>query len=478
MRNIIGEGAMFSLLTILPCALHCRRGGRIVLTCSARCNKSAQSCWQLISDCILDGYLLKPIHRMDRVGGKSLRVLSKSHLSGPKHANFPSRGRSLTRTVTGEKRSLTAQPSSLESGKKPESRGQKRILKRKKSATSSSAKSRRTLQQRTVEAIKENGIVPGKLARNNKLTKLEQKSITTDSLCQYYQYFCKENDGSGNMDSSEVDKWLADFMDVMFLEGRGAHEGEKTLAAVEFDNIDHKGKLSRSRRALRGWRKVMPATSRLPLPRLLAMGMAMKLYAMGLPSMALMALVAFHMYLRPGEAIDLCKRHVIAPIIMAGNQFAWINVVIRDIEGLRPDKVGVFDNSLPFDKPNMQWVGEFLLARASKLPTKDSRIFDFSMEDFRKKFQQVGAELGVLNLHPYQLRHGGATEDLTSGARDFNMVKMRGRWRADQSVRRYAKVGRVQQHLAKLPSSSKSFCRWSELNLQKVFRGVTPARAF
>ena len=138
--------------------------------------------------------------------------------------------------------------------------------------------------------------------------------------------------------------------------------------------------------------------------------------------MAWMVLVAFHLYIRPGETIDLCKRHVIAPIIMAGNQFAWINVVIRDSEGLRPDRVGVFDNSLPFDIPSMQWVGEFVLARATRVAGKDARIFESSMEDFRKKFQQTGAKLGVQNVH--------ASEDLSARVRDFNMFKVRGRWKA------------------------------------------------
>ena len=61
-----------------------------------------------------------------------------------------------------------------------------------------------------------------------------------------------------------------------------------------------------------------------------------------------MALVAFHFHFRPGEAINMCT--------IAGILFAWINE-------LRPDQVGIVDNSLLFTKPNMPWIEKFLLAK-------------------------------------------------------------------------------------------------------------------
>ena len=164
-----------------------------------------------------------------------------------------------------------------------------------------------------------------------------------------------------------------------------------------------------------------------------------------------------HMYLRPGEALELCKRHIVPPVRMAGNQFAWVNIIIRDQIGQKPDKVGVYDNSLPFDVKEHQWIGQQALSLAKALKSPNDRLFTFTMEEFRKTFTRLGAKLGVMNLHPYQLRHGGATQDLTSHVRDFNGVKSRGRWKTDSSVRRYAKVGRVQQLLNQLPDSSRSF---------------------
>ena len=221
----------------------------------------------------------------------------------------------------------------------------------------------------------------------------------------------------------------------------------------------------------------MPATSRLPLPRIMMHGLAMQLLAQGKRDMALMTLVMFNLYLRPGEAADLCKRHVVAPVKMAGNQYAWVTVIIRDQEHKKPDKIGVYDNSLPFDKSQDLWLGNQLLQHAQSVKSKDGKLFNFKMEEYRRAFVKAGVDLGVPGLHPYQMRHGGATEDLTSGRRDFNMVKIRGRWRTDQSVRRYSKVGRVQQLLNQLSVSSQRFCLWSEKNMEKVMLGMTPARS-
>ena len=200
-------------------------------------------------------------------------------------------------------------------------------------------------------------------------------------------------------------------------------------------------------------------------------GLAMNLIAENKRDMALLVMVAFHLYLRPGEGLDLRKKNVVPPVRHAGRQFQHITVIIRDQEDGRPDKFGVFDNSLPLDDKRVDYMGSALLAKAKTIPRPTDRIFSFSMEDFRKAFMKAGEDLGIASLHPYQLRHGGATEDLASKRRDFQSVKARGRWKTDQSVRRYAKVGRIQQLLAQMSASNKSFCKWSEMNMKRVLSG-------
>jgi integrase len=245
-------------------------------------------------------------------------------------------------------------------------------------------------------------------------------SISSEVQHQYEMYynrfldFCMENGEEVPKDAMTMDAMLADYMDVCFLDKRTPHEGEKTMAAVEYKHLAYKGKLMRSKRAMKGWKKVMPSQSRLPLPKAVAYGIAMQLAAKGQREMALKVVTDFILYLRPGEGASLTGRCVVAPVRSAGVQFKWVTVVVRDFEGLRPDKVGVFDNSIPVDRPADAWIGELLLKKAKSLKDKDHPLYTFTVDEFRNHFIQAGSDLGLQNLHPYQLRHGGATHDLTS----------------------------------------------------------------
>ena len=119
--------------------------------------------------------------------------------------------------------------------------------------------------------------------------------------------------------------------------------------------------------------------------------------------------------------------------------------MIRDFDELRPDKVGIFDNSIPLNSRERTWIGDVLHQHVKTLPKKDSKIFPFDAADFKQEMSAAGERLRLVGLHPYQLRHGGAADDLNAKERDHQGVKSRGRWQTDQSVRRYTKVGKIQQ---------------------------------
>lgn len=88
-------------------------------------------------------------------------------------------------------------------------------------------------------------------------------------------------------------------------------------------------------------------------------------------------------------------------------------------------------------------------------------IFQYSLEASRKLYQKSGSWLGLPGLHVYQLRHGGASDDLCAKLRDHNGVKDRGRWQTDTSVKRYAKAGKIQKLLSRMPKWSIQYCKQS-----------------
>lgn len=141
-----------------------------------------------------------------------------------------------------------------------------------------------------------------------------------------------------------------------------------------------------------------------------------------------------------GGSQDLMKKHLVITAPGAGSQFRWYGVIVRDYDELRPDKVGIFDSTLLLNSVERGWLGDMLHKHVKTLSRPNSKIFSFSSGDFRKTVSEVGEELGVDSIHPYQLRHGGASDNLNAKSRDYLAVKARGRWSTDQRVRRYGKV--------------------------------------
>ena len=54
----------------------------------------------------------------------------------------------------------------------------------------------------------------------------------------------------------------------------------------------------------------------------------------------------------------------------------------------------------------------------------------------------------------YRLRHGGASADFAMGHRDLLGIKRRGRWRNDDSLRRYEKAVHAQAVEGRLSAES------------------------
>lgn len=312
---------------------------------------------------------------------------------------------------------------------------------------------------------------------------LEAVSVSGAQRKQYQSYlrsfkdFCLEHDQVWPPEESRtMDMILSDYFDNLFLYGKSLAVGEKVTAAVEFAFIDYKGHLHRAKRALRGWRHLCPPQSRLPLPKPIAYGIAMILAAKGKKNMAVKVSTDFDLYLRPGEGLDILGKHIVPPVSRAGAQYQQFAVIIRDIEEGKPDKTGIYDNTLLLDNPRTKDMLGPELAKLAKISGPSKPIFPFSNEEYRTQFVNAAKVLGVNKVHTYQLRHGGASEDLNSKTRDHLAIRERGRWKTDSSLRRYAKVGKIQKMLRDLDVHKLEFCKRAVMDMPRVMRGVLPAK--
>jgi len=104
----------------------------------------------------------------------------------------------------------------------------------------------------------------------------------------------------------------------------------------------------------------------------------------------------------------------------------------------------------------------------------DDLLFALAPDRYFKLLGEVELrlQLGVLgSLHPYRLRHTGASHDFAAGARELALVQRGGRWRDTRSLRRYEKGGRLSELLQLLPPAVQQHAAICERHVGAVVLG-------
>ena len=102
-----------------------------------------------------------------------------------------------------------------------------------------------------------------------------------------------------------------------------------------------------------------------------------------------------------------------------------------------------------------EFVARAMAARVGSIQGSD-KVFPFNSEQFRSRWRQSQARLGLQWVGPpHTLRHSGPSCDATSGRRDLEQIRRRGRWSQMKSVQRYSKQHALTMHLSRLPQDIK-----------------------
>ncbi|CAK0819667.1 unnamed protein product, partial [Prorocentrum cordatum] len=229
------------------------------------------------------------------------------------------------------------------------------------------------------------------------------------------------------LDKDEWDVLLASYIEHLYDSGATENAGGTTLAAVRWAGPAIPRPLRRglplASAALAGWRRAEPGRARLPMPRELAVAIALDLCDCGLPSLGFFAMLVFETYMRPSEALSL-QRFQLAPPSghgLPGTKGRWA-VLIRALELGRPGKTGDFDGSVSLDLPRHQLlVGgleEIFRRRGERDP-----VFLFDYVTLLRHWRATCKRLGLEHLHmtPYCLRHG-LSDKLKEQVREANTL--------------------------------------------------------
>jgi len=310
------------------------------------------------------------------------------------------------------------------------------------------------------------------------MTFLEWNSIREGTAKNYNDALQMFNDWmrSNNLKAetvSELDSVACEYLEHQYFLGFNHDVGDKLLAAFVYGSLTistlGRAALPRMQRCLRSYRRLAPGSSRAPLPYLGLMAMVGTAYALNQPMFGLALLIQFSCYLRPHELLALKRRQLVPPA--SQTPLVWGLLLAPEGHGER-SKTQQFDESVLVD-----WVHlpSFAQALRKLWATKhdDERLWRFEHQEFNQTFVRVAEVSGVatLNPHPYSLRHGGASHDVLTNRRSLDSVKLRGRWRAEASVRRYLKHARAMREESRLPAATSAYAKVIEKNLDVLLAG-------
>ncbi len=135
-----------------------------------------------------------------------------------------------------------------------------------------------------------------------------------------------------------------------------------------------------------------------------------------------------------------------------------------------PSKIGGFNNSIPIDLKEWQWLGDVLRA-VVKEGDGDERILPHGEQQYYRSFAGAVEELSLQGLEevvPYQLRHSGPSSDIAAKRRTLAEVKERGDWCTDSSLKRYQKGGRLGDQANRLTKQQQDHGRECAAKLEDV----------
>ena len=162
--------------------------------------------------------------------------------------------------------------------------------------------------------------VPARQPDAHGLTFLEQRAVWVNAAIDYntrYEEFMTWATEAGLATDclDGLDQALTEWMNYAFFQGRASADGSKLVAAVKHvRRLPMRTKLfPRACRAVRGWKKLAPPGSRLPLPWEVVCLIAEWMVDNNMLHQAELVVMLLIFYLRPKELFSLLGRQLVRP---------------------------------------------------------------------------------------------------------------------------------------------------------------------
>ena len=188
--------------------------------------------------------------------------------------------------------------------------------------------------------------------------------------------------------------------------------------------------------------------------------------------MSVAMVLQFVCYLRPSELIGIVPESLVPPgLLRHGLKSSWA-LVLRPFEMGKAAKSGEYDESVMIDRPDLPWLDRYLAALRRQSPKKS--VWPFTQAEYAHNLAELikTANFEALKIDTYSLRHGGASTDSLEKRRTLIEIKRRGRWRADESVRRYEKASIALKQLELLTPQQVKLGKTVDQHLNRIMMGM------
>lgn len=183
---------------------------------------------------------------------------------------------------------------------------------------------------------------------------LRASSVGTATLENYQRHWqefttwCKKKKLS-IIKEAELDRALVQYLDVVYAAGEGLGIGNYVKASVLFHRPELKGRLGlpKTQQALKGWRRLNPPKSRMPIPFEVVALMAVEAKKNNKVEIGLVLLLSYMLYLRQGEFAKIRVCDVVRPVPRGGPLYQHWGIVLHPQEEGIPSKTAQWDEALP-----------------------------------------------------------------------------------------------------------------------------------
>eukprot|EP00438_Fugacium_kawagutii_P029326 Skav216048 [mRNA] locus=scaffold2930:320754:324087:+ [translate_table: standard] len=310
------------------------------------------------------------------------------------------------------------------------------------------------------------------------LRKASVSQVTRERYQKVWEELCHFNGAKipERVDLVALDELVVEFLEMKYHDGEDLSSASYVAASVMFHVPRCKSMhgLGKTAQAMKGWRKLAPPRSRMPLPFEVVCLLAQTAVNKGMQEMGLLLVFMYLLYLRPGEAFRIRVQDIIKPVPRSKKIYQNYNVLLHPTEVGVPSKTYQWDEMLPLDLKHLKFLGPALMKvlDLEKRP-KDHKAFRVSITEANDYMKEVWEPLQLKCLGPphlYRLRHGGASFEAAEQLRSLTEIQVRGRWQTLKSVKNYEKGGRLPQLFASLKPKTRAAGVAARKQLEQLFR--------